>query len=127
MNTDDVIGAVWSPDDGRVSPSDLCSALIKGARNSGAAVHEDTSVTGIITEGDKVTGVETSRGHIRCDAIAVCSGLWSREVAAMGGVDAPLYPCEHFYLLTKPVADITGNLPTLSCLLYTSPSPRDRG
>ena len=114
MNTDDVIGAVWSPDDGRVSPSDLCSALIKGARNSGAAVHEDTSVTGIITEGDKVTGVETSRGHIRCDAIAVCSGLWSREVAAMGGVDAPLYPCEHFYLLTKPVADITGNLPTLS-------------
>ena len=32
MNAEDVIGAVWSPDDGRVSPSDLCSALIKGAK-----------------------------------------------------------------------------------------------
>ena len=114
MNTDDVIGAVWSPDDGRVSPSDLCSALVRGARNNGANVHEDTSVTGIVTEGNKVIGVETSQGHVRCDAIAVCTGLWSREIAAMGGVDAPLYPCEHFYLLTKPVAGITGNLPTLS-------------
>lgn len=114
MNTDDVIGAVWSPDDGRVSPSDLCAALIKGARNSGAKVFEDTSVTGIVTDNDKVIGLETSSGSIRCDAIAVCSGLWSRELAAMGGVDAPLYPCEHFYLLTNPVPGISGNLPTLS-------------
>lgn len=114
MNVDDVIGAVWSPDDGRVSPSDLCSALVKGARSNGARIHENTSVSGIVTQGNKVTGIETSRGYIRCDAIALCSGLWSREVAAMGGVDVPLYPCEHFYLLTKPVAGITGNLPTLS-------------
>ncbi len=114
MHADDVIGAVWSPDDGRVSPSDLCSAMIKGARSKGATVYENTSVTGIVTEGSRVTGLETSAGSIRCDAIAVCSGLWSKEVAAMGGVGAPLYPCEHYYLLTKPVAGITGNLPTLS-------------
>lgn len=35
MNTADVIGAVWSPDDGRVGPSDLCAALVKGARRAG--------------------------------------------------------------------------------------------
>ena len=98
-----VIGAVWSPDDGRVSPSDLCAALAKGARNRGAKILEDTGVTAIFTEGGKITGLETSAGTIRCDAIAVCTGLWSRQTAAMAGVDVPLYPCEHFYLLTKPV------------------------
>ena len=114
MNADDVVGAVWSPDDGRVSPSDLCAALAKGARARGARVFEDTGVTGIITENGRVKGLETSHGRITCDAIAICTGLWSREVAAMGGAEVPVWPCEHFYLLTKPVNGITGNMPTLS-------------
>jgi len=114
MNADDVVGAVWSPDDGRVSPSDLCAALVKGARASGARIFEDTGVTGILTEGGRVTGVKTSRGTIRCDAVALCTGLWSREAAAMAGAEVPVWPCEHFYLLTRPVPGAEGNLPTLS-------------
>ncbi len=114
MNTDDVIGAVWSPDDGRVGPSDLCAALVKGAKSSGAKIFEHTSVTGIKTRNDKIVGVETSAGEIACDAIAICTGLWSRENAAMAGVDVPVWPCEHFYLLTNPIEGISGNLPTLS-------------
>jgi len=51
---------------------------------------------------------------VMCDAIALCAGLWSREVGAMADAQVPLLACEHFYLLTKPVAGITGNLPTLS-------------
>ena len=47
MNTEDVVGAVFSPDDGRVSPSDLCAALVKGARSRGAKIFENTSVTGV--------------------------------------------------------------------------------
>lgn len=114
MNTEDVIGAVWSPDDGRVGPSDLCSALVKGARSRGAKIYEHTPVTGIKTEANRVIGIETSVGEIDCDAIALCSGLWSRENAAMSGVDLPVWPCEHFYLLTNPIDGIKGNLPTLS-------------
>lgn len=114
MNADDVIGAVWSPDDGRVSPSDLCAALAKGARNRGARIFEDTGVTGIHTKHGKITGVETSSGTVRCDAIALCTGLWSRQAAAMAGVEVPVWPCEHFYLLTNPVDGISGNIPTLS-------------
>ena len=37
MRSDDVLGAVWSPDDGQVSPSDLCTALIKGAKSEARA------------------------------------------------------------------------------------------
>ena len=114
MNAEDIIGAVWSPDDGRVSPSDLCAALVKGARTRGARIHEETAVTGIVTAGGRITGVETTRGLVRCDAAAVCTGLWSRRVAAMAGVEVPVWPCEHFYLLTRPVDGIEGNLPTLS-------------
>ena len=114
MNADDVLGAVWSPDDGRVSPSDLCAALVKGAKAGGAKIFEDTAVTGILTEAGKVVGIETAQGTIACDAVALCAGLWSRRVAAMAGVDVPLWACEHFYLLTRPVEGITGNMPTLS-------------
>lgn len=114
MNAEDVIGAVWSPEDGRVSPSDVCAALVKGAKSYGARLFEDTGVTGILTEGGRIKGVETTQGTVMCDAIAICSGLWSREVGAMAGADVPLLACEHFYLLTKPVEGIQGNLPTLS-------------
>jgi 4-methylaminobutanoate oxidase (formaldehyde-forming) len=114
MNTEDVIGAVWSPGDGRVGPSDLCAALVKGAKAKDARIFEHTAVTGVKTRGNQVVGVETSAGEIVCDAIAVCSGLWSRENAAMAGVDVPIWPCEHFYLLTNPIDGIAGNLPTLS-------------
>ncbi len=114
MNANDVMGAVWSPDDGRVSPSDVCAALIKGAKAKGARIFEDTGVTRILTTNGRITGVETNQGAVICDAIAICSGLWSRDVGAMGGAQVPLWPCEHFYLLTKPVPGITGNMPTLS-------------
>jgi len=114
MRGDDVLGAVWSPEDGRVSPSDVCAALVKGAKSAGAKLFEDTGVTGILTERGRVVGVETTKGTVRCDAIALCAGLWSRELGAMAGADVPLLACEHFYLLTKPVDGITGNMPTLS-------------
>ncbi len=114
LNTSDVVGAVWSPDDGRVSPSDVCAALVKGAKDNGAKIFEQTSVDAIATMDGKIHRIETSRGTIRCDAVAVCTGLWSRSVAAMANVDIPVYPCEHFYLLTQPIDGITGNLPTLS-------------
>ncbi|MDJ0944831.1 MAG: FAD-dependent oxidoreductase [Kiloniellales bacterium] len=114
MNAADVIGAVWSPEDGRVSPSDLCAALVKGARAAGARIFENTPVTGIVTRGGRIAAVETAGGRIGCDAVALCAGLWSRKVAALAGAQVPLWPCEHFYLLTRPVEGIEGNLPTLS-------------
>ena len=114
MRETDVIGAVWSKGDGRVSPSDLCAALAKGARARGARIFEDTAVTGIRTRQGRVCGVDTLEGTIRCDAVAICAGLWSRKVAAMGSATAPVWPCEHFYLLTRPVPGIRRNLPTLS-------------
>ena len=114
MNGDDVLGAVWSPDDGRVSPSDVCAALIKAARKTDNQIFENCGVSAVLTKNGRVVGVETSAGTVMCDAIAVCSGLWSREIGAMAGAEVPVVACEHFYLLTKPIDGIQGNTPTLS-------------
>jgi glycine cleavage system aminomethyltransferase T/glycine/D-amino acid oxidase-like deaminating enzyme len=113
MRSDDVIGAVYSPGDGRVNPSDLCAALAKGARARGAKIFEHTPVTGFDIQDGRVRGVETAQGRIACDAVVLCGGLWSRAVGALAGVSVPLYACEHFYLLTKPIDGIDGHLPTL--------------
>ena len=114
MHSGDVLGAVWSPDDGRVSPSDVCAALVKAARSAGAKIFEDIGVTGILTRNGRIKGVETTQGTVRCDAIALCAGLWSRDLGVMAGAKVPVQACQHFYLLTKPVAGIEGNTPTLS-------------
>ncbi|MEM7403695.1 MAG: FAD-dependent oxidoreductase [Pseudomonadota bacterium] len=115
MHTDDLVGAVYSPDDGRVNPSDLCLALSKGARNRGALIFENTGVTGVMKGADgRIAGVRTDSGDISAERVVICGGLWSRELAGMAGFDAPILPCEHFYLLTKPMDGISGHLPTLS-------------
>lgn len=114
MNIDDVLGAVWSPDDGRVSPSDLCASLVKGAKSHGARLFEDTGVEAVVTEGGRIVALETSRGAVRTDAVVLCTGLWSRDAAAMAGAHVPVWACEHYYLLTKPIDGISGNMPTLS-------------
>ncbi len=114
VNLDDVIGAVWVPGDGRVSPADLCLALTKGARSRGARIFEHCPVTGIVTQNNQVKEVITPQGTVRCEAVAICSGLWSRQTGERAGCAVPLWPCEHFYLLTRPIEGISGNLPTLS-------------
>ncbi|MEI9413233.1 FAD-dependent oxidoreductase [Mesorhizobium salmacidum] len=113
VKIDDVLGALWSPDDGRISPSDACAALTKSAKALGARIFENTGVTGIITRNGRVKAVETTAGIVNCDSIAICAGLWSREVGAMGNAALPVLACEHFYLLTKPIEGLKGNLPTL--------------
>ena len=114
IRIDDVLGAVYSPDDGRVNPSDVCAALIKGAKAHGAHIFEDTAITGFENSNGRISSVITEHGRITTEAVALCAGLWSRDVAKLAGVSAPLYACEHFYLLTETMDGIDGHLPTLS-------------
>ena len=119
IRTDDVIGAVWSPADGRVNPSDVALALSKGAKARGVSIFEDTRVTGLRKTGGRVSAVEVGDHVIEADEVVIACGLWSREVAEMAGAHLPLYACEHFYILTKPLAEVQAlgkgvHLPTLN-------------
>lgn len=110
---DDVIGGVASPLDGRVNPSDTCAALAKGARAHGARIFEDTRVTGFTLTNGHISGVKTTRGDIGCEAVALCAGLWSRDLAELVGVAVPLHACEHYALITKTVPGVHAKLPIL--------------
>jgi len=117
LNVEDVVGAVFLPNDGQTNPIDTAMALAKGARAGGARIFEDTKVTAIHSatgpSGRRVTGVATDKGDIKADTVVNCAGMWAREVGLLCGVKVPLHACEHYYILTDPMPDVPANLPVL--------------
>ena len=111
LNTEDVIGGVWLPLDGQGDPTNITQALAKGARNGGAQVLEGVKVTGISRAGNRVSGVDWQQGdatgHITADFVVNCGGMWGQDVGRMAGVNVPLHACEHFYIVTEPIAGLT--------------------
>jgi 4-methylaminobutanoate oxidase (formaldehyde-forming) len=127
LNIDGVVGAVHLPLDGQADPANIAMALAKGARMRGAKVIEQVKVTGVTRAGGRVTGVDYVQdgapGHIVADVVVNCGGMWGRDLAAASGVTLPLHACEHFYLVTEPIAGL-GHLPVLrvpdECAYYKS-------
>ncbi len=114
MDISDVVGAAFLPTDGQANPSDITRSLASGARHKGAKIYENTPVTAITVNADRVTGVVTDRGTIRCEKLVNCGGQWARKLGAMAGVNVPLQSVEHQYMVTEPLAEpVPGNLPTL--------------
>ncbi len=111
INTEDVFGGTWIPSDGQANPIDVTQAFAKGAREGGARIFEDTKVTRILHDTNRVTGVETEDGTITADQVVLCAGMWTSDLAANAGVHVPLHACEHFYLVTEPFDGVTPNLP----------------
>jgi 4-methylaminobutanoate oxidase (formaldehyde-forming) len=113
MRTDDLVGALWIPGDGRTNPIDTTRALAIGARRGGALVLENVKVTGIHRRQGAVAGVTTDRGELACEFVVNAAGMWGREVGRMAGVTVPLHASEHFYMVTEPIPGITPDLPVL--------------
>jgi glycine cleavage system T protein len=113
MRTDDLVGALWLPRDGRTNPIDTTLALAKGARQGGATVLENVAVTGIRVDNGRVAGVTTSHGEVACEVVVNCAGMWARDVGRMAGVTVPLHASEHFYIVTEPMPGVAPDLPVL--------------
>ena len=112
-NMEGVKGGVFLPKDGQVNPIDVTQALAAGARSRGAKVYENTKVTRVIVESGKAVGVETTAGTIRADKVVVASGMWSRTLGRSIGVNIPLHACEHFYIVSEPIAELPRNMPVV--------------
>ncbi|WP_299423660.1 FAD-dependent oxidoreductase [uncultured Shimia sp.] len=113
LNIDDVTAGVYLPLDGQGDPANIALALAKGARQMGATVKERVKVTSISKSGRKVTGVDwvsddgKEQGQIACDMVVNCAGMWGHEVGRMAGVNVPLHACEHFYIVTENIPQLT--------------------
>jgi 4-methylaminobutanoate oxidase (formaldehyde-forming) len=113
INDQDILGGVYMPEDGQADPVGVTNVLAKAARMEGVQIFEKTPVTKILIKNNRIVGVETSEGKIECEYVVLATGMWSRQIGEDIGVSVPLYPNEHFYIITEPMNDLPKNLPVL--------------
>ena len=113
MRVDDLVGAIWLPGDGTANPTDLTTALAKGARRLGVRIFEQTRVVDVLTRAGAVTGIRTDAGDVEAEVVVNCAGQWAHQVGAMAGVSVPLHSCEHFYVVTDQIDGVVPDLPIL--------------
>ena len=116
LNVSDVVAAVHLPLDGQCDPANIAMALAKGARQNGATILEGVKVTAVSQRDGRVTGVTCEQNGesftIETENVVNAAGMWGRTLADMSGVTLPLHACEHFYIVTEPVAGLK-SLPVL--------------
>ena len=104
--TDNLVGAILHPEDGYIQPADLTQAMAKGARARGATIYRNTAVLSIEQSSQGGWKIETNKGIITCDHVVSATGNYARQTGAMVGLDIPVMPVEHQYIVTEPHPEI---------------------
>lgn len=113
MNVDDLVGASWLPTDGQASPSDITQSLARGARMHGAKIVENVRVTGFEMRDGRILKVKTTLGEIACERVVNCAGQWARQIGDMAGINVPLQPLKHQYIITEKIEGLSTDAPTI--------------
>ena len=113
INIDEILGGIFMPGDGAADPSGVTHMLAKAAKKEGAQIFEKSPVDEILTKQGKISGVKVNGQEIECEYIVLASGMWSRQIGEKAGVSIPLYPAEHFYIITEPIENLSKTLPTI--------------
>ena len=113
IHNDDLVGSVYMPKDGQADPVGVTNVLAKAAKMEGVQIFEKTPVKKILVKNSRISGVETNQGKIDCEYVVLASGMWSRQIGEEVNVSIPLYPNEHFYIITEPMKDLPKDLPVL--------------
>jgi 4-methylaminobutanoate oxidase (formaldehyde-forming) len=113
MTLDGVQGAVYLPTDGFIDPTSLTMALASGARERGARILTHSRVQAITLKKGQVNQVGTDKGAIQTDIVVNAAGQWAAEIGRMVGLNLPVIPMAHLYLITKPIEGIRPDFPTM--------------
>ncbi|MEM7562567.1 MAG: FAD-dependent oxidoreductase, partial [Pseudomonadota bacterium] len=108
VNPDGLIGAIYEPLDGHVDPSQATHAMAKGARNRGAEIYRQTQVTAIQQLANGEWRITTDKGEIIAEQIVNAAGTWCREIGDMMGVDLPVVPMLHQYIVSDRIDAFAG-------------------
>jgi len=112
-------GALFDPFEGHLDPNGATWAYADAARARGVRVIQHRPVTGLARRTDGDWSLETDRGPIAAEHVVNAGGLWARRIGRMVGVDHPLVPMLHHYLVTDDVpevAAIQGEMPAVTDL-----------
>ena len=105
LETHDLTGALYDPNDGDIDPAQLTQALAKGARALGAKIERFCPATGVTRDGDEWV-VHTHKGDIRCQYVVNAAGYYAREVGKWFGRDVPMMVMSHQYMLFDTVPEV---------------------
>jgi glycine cleavage system aminomethyltransferase T/glycine/D-amino acid oxidase-like deaminating enzyme len=108
----DVFGGLYIPEDGQADPEILTKVIASAAKKEGVKIFEKCKLQKILKRENQIRGVKTNLGIINCEYIVLCTGMWSRQIGEAAGVSIPLYPNEHFYMITENYKNLPKNLPT---------------
>jgi dimethylglycine dehydrogenase len=105
-NIDGIIGAIQHPEDGYIQPADLTQSLARGARERGAEINRHTTVTAIERLPSGEWKVSTDKGDITCEHVVSATGNFARQTGRMVGINVPVIPVEHQYIVTEAHPEI---------------------
>ncbi len=105
-NTEGILAALYDPLDGHLDPYGTTQAYAKAARENGATVQLHTMVERLEQQTNGEWHVVTDKGTIVAEHVVNAAGLWAREVGRMAGVELPLHPMEHQYLITDDIPEV---------------------
>ena len=99
--------AIWCPEDVYIEePMSLVQAYLAACRLHGAEVLEYEAATGVLVNGGRVTGIETTARLIAAPAVVDAAGAWVRQVAGLAGAQIPVAPVRHQLLITAPLPEV---------------------
>ena len=111
-NNKDVLSGLYIPGDGQADPEILTKNISIAAKNKGVKIIEKCKLEKILKRDNQIRGVKTNLGTINCEYVVLCAGMWSRQIGEAAGVSIPLYPNEHFYMITEDYKNLPRVLPT---------------
>ncbi|MBZ8133953.1 FAD-dependent oxidoreductase [Afifella sp. IM 167] len=106
VETEGLLGAIQHTEDGYIQPADLTQALARGARNLGAEINRNTTVLALEQQADDSWIVKTDKGDINAEHVVSATGNFVRKTGEMVGLDIPVIPVEHQYIVTEAVPEI---------------------
>ena len=106
FNPEGVLAVAHLHGDGFIDPTSVTMALAKGARQRGAQIYRGTRVERIERTASGEWAIATNNGVITADYIVNAGGQWGREIGRMVGVELPLVPMEHQYVVTEAVPEL---------------------
>jgi dimethylglycine dehydrogenase len=106
INPKHYLAALWDPIDGEVDPSGVTYAYAKSAKVHGAKYYTHTPVLETNQNEDGTWDVITEKGNINAEIVINAAGLWAREVGKLAGINLPVQPMEHHYLITETIPEI---------------------
>lgn len=111
LNVDDLVAAVWGPQDGVAGPAEVTAGFARRARELGARIVEGVETTGLTLDGGRVRGVTTSDGTIAAPVVVNAAGPAAARVGRLAGLALPVYPRRRHIFYTEPFPEVPGPVP----------------